>query len=215
MATSIAKTFLPTKDRLTIVEVGAGNGKLSHFLQQALDEVAPGKIKIIATDNGFQKREQVFGTIEKLDAQTIDVLKPDIVLCSWMPRQLSDINMRNHLSPEEYTTYQKINMATGACMSPEYLAREDMTHHRRKNKKLLGYILLGPVHACGHHLKTYGITNFHNTQLTFDNIGQYIDSQNIVRDANPTYLQEGYIQSRLHDILNLNVYDFAQDADFK
>lgn len=74
------------KKPITILEVGAGSGKLSHFLQKKLDEIAPGKVKVIATDNGSWsgiKKPFPVEAINQRDA--LSKYKPEIVISSWMP----------------------------------------------------------------------------------------------------------------------------------
>ena len=48
-----AESLEATKDHpITILEVGAGNGRLSYFLQQKLESKNPGKVKVISTESG-------------------------------------------------------------------------------------------------------------------------------------------------------------------
>ncbi|MDB5264947.1 MAG: uncharacterized protein JWN64_518 [Parcubacteria group bacterium] len=72
---------------ITILEVGAGNGKLSHLLKDSMkDLVASGKVKLVATDSGDWEIDSPWENVEKLEVK--DALKkyhPNIVISSWMP----------------------------------------------------------------------------------------------------------------------------------
>lgn len=70
---------------LTILELGAGNGRLAHFLREKLEKIAPGQIKLIATDSGSWRIEPIF-PVEKLGHQeALQKYKPQIAIFSWIP----------------------------------------------------------------------------------------------------------------------------------
>jgi len=70
---------------VTILEIGAGNGRLSHLLRRALDEKAPKRAKIVATDLFADKIKTNF-PVENLGYdEALKKYQPDIVICSWMP----------------------------------------------------------------------------------------------------------------------------------
>lgn len=80
------------KDPVTILEVGAGDGKLTHYLRKSLDRFAPGSFQIHATDvgreEGMHDEYQVLRTfpIEEIDnKRAIKKYQPAIVIFSWMP----------------------------------------------------------------------------------------------------------------------------------
>ena len=81
-----AQEFGASKDKpVTILEIGAGNGRLSHFLRQKIEEKVPGLVKIVATDSGKQGIKDDFD-VEELDhKKALEKHKPDIVISSWMP----------------------------------------------------------------------------------------------------------------------------------
>ncbi len=71
---------------VTILEVGAGNGRLSHFLKQQLEKDAPGKFQVIATDSGEWELDSSVFPVEQLDyPEAIKKYKPTVVITSWMP----------------------------------------------------------------------------------------------------------------------------------
>ncbi len=70
---------------LTILEVGAGNGKLTYFLRERLNAKAAGRLKIAATD--VQRRGRSSENVEELGyVEALEQYKPDIVISSWMPK---------------------------------------------------------------------------------------------------------------------------------
>jgi hypothetical protein len=75
------------KDKpIIILEIGAGNGRLTHFLQQKMELKIPGKVKIIASDNGSWKLKTIF-PVEVLQnhRMAVEKFKPKIILFSWIP----------------------------------------------------------------------------------------------------------------------------------
>lgn len=83
-------------DTIDILEVGAGNGRLTHFLKEVLPKkITDKKLEFMATDN-FSWDDNLVGNtvpflIKKIyDVEKIPVLEaikknPDIVISSWMP----------------------------------------------------------------------------------------------------------------------------------
>ena len=66
-----------------IVEVGAGNGELSHYLRQALRARGTDAV-VIASDRAPWPR--TVGRVEALDyREALKTYRPHLVLCSWMP----------------------------------------------------------------------------------------------------------------------------------
>lgn len=74
---------------VTILEVGAGKGQLTHWLKKYLTEhgLDEKKVKLIATDDqSWKKFEKPPFPVEKLDyPSAITKYAPDIILTSWMP----------------------------------------------------------------------------------------------------------------------------------
>lgn len=86
------------KDSIVVLEVGAGNGKLSHFLESVTQESSTTqddilqKISFIATDDSSWTttddgtKVTIGNNVEQADYKTaIEQYHPDIVLTSWMP----------------------------------------------------------------------------------------------------------------------------------
>jgi hypothetical protein len=66
-----------------ILEVGAGSGRLSHFLYLALEQRAPGRFVVIATDSGAWQLPHYF-PVEQLNAEdAIQLYHPEVVLACW------------------------------------------------------------------------------------------------------------------------------------
>ena len=76
---------------LIILEVGAGNGRLSHFLREKLGEDEKGLVEVIATDANVSKDTNPYGISPVFPVEHITTdealrqFNPDIVICSWMP----------------------------------------------------------------------------------------------------------------------------------
>ncbi len=93
-----------TKENPTIIlEVGAGNGRLTHFLQEKIDELLPGKVKIVASDSGKLKISPAFPVENIPHNEALATYKPKIVIFSWMPyRYDCTADFRAALSVDEY-----------------------------------------------------------------------------------------------------------------
>lgn len=104
---------------IIILEVGAGNGRLSHFLRQKLQEKVPGKFKIIAVDSGEWGIKPVF-EVEKMDyREALKKYNPQIIICSWMPYKVDFTgDFRATASVKEYIL---IGETDGGCCGDEWL----------------------------------------------------------------------------------------------
>ncbi|HAM88187.1 MAG: hypothetical protein US83_C0010G0005 [Candidatus Falkowbacteria bacterium GW2011_GWC2_38_22] len=103
---------------LVILEIGAGNGRLSHFLQQKLDSKIPRQTKVIATDSGAWTIKNDF-LVEQLNHnEAIEKYNPKIVIFSWMPYQEdSSKDIRKFKSVQEYIL---IGETDGGCCGDEW-----------------------------------------------------------------------------------------------
>lgn len=86
-----------------ILEVGAGNGRLAHFMKEELEKTKAGKFQIVATDSmerGFEPNYPV----EEIDYKdALAKYQPEIVICSWMPYSTDwTANFRSTPSVKEY-----------------------------------------------------------------------------------------------------------------
>lgn len=99
---------------LTILELGAGNGRLSHFLRQKLKKKATGEIKIIASDSGDWKIKSDFPVEHLRHDEALKEYDPDMVIFSWMPYQKDFTrDIRNMPNVKEYLLIGEAN--GGAC----------------------------------------------------------------------------------------------------
>lgn len=95
----------------TVLEVGAGDGRLAKYLSEAIHRVFrrrkekgahPRQIRVIATDNGSWNIETVF-LVERLDlVEALKKYDPDLVIWSWMPIGDWSYLIRRHPSVKEY-----------------------------------------------------------------------------------------------------------------
>lgn len=95
----------------TVLEVGAGDGRLAKYLSEAIHRVFrrrkekgkhPRQIRVIATDNGSWNIETVF-PVERLDlVEALKKYDPELVIWSWMPIGDWSYLIRRHPSVCEY-----------------------------------------------------------------------------------------------------------------
>lgn len=88
---------------MTILEVGAGNGRLTHFVQEELQKQGVTDITLIATDSGKNKIPKNF-PVETVDYEgALKKYNPTIVISSWMPMGFDMSKaIRNTQSVQEY-----------------------------------------------------------------------------------------------------------------
>jgi hypothetical protein len=93
-----------SNEPFVILELGAGNGRLAHFLDQDLGRRMPGRVKVIATDNGENAINAIFDNVKEMDyKQALQTYKPNLVIVSWMAPGLDmSADIRKTSSVEEY-----------------------------------------------------------------------------------------------------------------
>ena len=102
---------------LIILEIGAGNGRLSYFLQKMLEEKVPGQVKVIATDSGDWNLKNDFPVEQLKHDEAMEKYNPDIVVFSWMPYcEDSSKEIRQCPSVKEYIL---IGESDGGCCGDE------------------------------------------------------------------------------------------------
>ncbi len=80
------KEILKPKGKLKVLEIGAGNGALSFFLNKRFSGSG---VKSIATDSGEWKLETGVYPVENIShVEAIEKHNPDIIIFSWMPRKV-------------------------------------------------------------------------------------------------------------------------------
>lgn len=106
------------KNPLTILELGAGNGKFSHFLKEKIETRAPGQTKIIPTDSGKWNFKKSFPVKKLNHLEALKRYRPDLVIFSWMPYK-KDVSkdIRKFDSVKEYILIGEIN---GGCCGDEW-----------------------------------------------------------------------------------------------
>lgn len=97
-----------------ILEVGAGNGRLSHFLRERLPDAS-----IVAIDNGSWEIEPLF-SVEKMEIdEALEKYQPEIVISCWMPYQADWTPMFRACSSVQ--GYILIGETDGGCCGTETL----------------------------------------------------------------------------------------------
>jgi hypothetical protein len=102
---------------LVILEIGAGNGRLSHFLRGKLQKKIPKIVKVIATDSGDWGLKSDFPVEQLKHDEAMEKYKPDIVIVSWMPAQDNSKDIRKFDCVEEYIL---IGETSGGCCGDEW-----------------------------------------------------------------------------------------------
>ncbi|MBI5357692.1 hypothetical protein HZB74_02490 [Candidatus Saccharibacteria bacterium] len=99
------------EDKKTILDLGAGKGKLSHFLRVFLSD----DIEVIAVDSGTPETHHPVEAIDHKEA--LERYQPDIVIASWMP-YLEDWtqDIRDTDSVKEYILIGEAR--SGCCGDP-------------------------------------------------------------------------------------------------
>ncbi len=106
------KATIKPKGKMTILEIGAGNGKLAHYLNKYLEAIKC-DAKVIATDSGEWNLDENIFPVEKLThKEAIRKYRPDLIICSWMPRGID-------LTPDFPSEYILIGI-------PDYCATKEV-----------------------------------------------------------------------------------------
>jgi len=80
------KEILKPKGKLKVLEIGAGNGALSFFLNKRF---LGSDVKSIATDSGEWNLETGVYPVENIEhLEAIEKYSPDVIIFSWMPRNV-------------------------------------------------------------------------------------------------------------------------------
>jgi len=103
---------------VVILEVGAGNGRLTHFLRQYLDVKLSGKIKMIASDSGEWKLKSNFPVEAIGHEEALKQYNPQIVIFSWMPYQEDYTD--DFRATESVEEYLLIGETDGGCCGHEW-----------------------------------------------------------------------------------------------
>ena len=113
---------------IIILEIGAGNGRLSYFLRQKIEDKS---LKIIATDNGKWNLKTIF-PVETIDYKlALKKYNPEIVICSWMPFKIDFTKeIRKTKSVKEYIL---VGETDGGCCGDEQLTWEQPQNFKRIN----------------------------------------------------------------------------------
>ncbi len=109
------------KGEMVVLEIGAGNGKLAHYL----NEFTGNDINVVATDSGEWSLDSGIFQVEKLThKEAIEKYSPDMVICSWMPRDLD-------LTPDFKSEYILIG-STEHCATKQVWDRGVILENLRK-----------------------------------------------------------------------------------
>ncbi len=120
-----SKEFGGTKEKpILALEVGAGNGRLTHFLKERINQKKIENINLIATDIGKWWGWPFFWKpdfpVEKLSYnKALLKYNPDIIICSWMPDKDWTADFRQQKTVKEYILAGKTDeTGIGYCGDP-------------------------------------------------------------------------------------------------
>jgi hypothetical protein len=116
----ISEVVKKKEGTVTVLEIGAGDGRLTHFIKEKVEAALPGKVRVIATDNSSWENHGIRQDfpVENMDyREALKVFKPDIVLSSWMPND-ADFSkpIRKTPSVKEYVLIGEAD--SGCCGDP-------------------------------------------------------------------------------------------------
>ncbi len=121
---------------IIILETGAGNGRLSHFLKNQLLKKVGLNFKIIASDSGTWKIKPDF-PVEEIDVeQALRKYNPDIVVSSWETHSSHDWtkyyeenqNVKEYVLieiPREHSSSRKFSMTHLEDIEEKQICRHD------------------------------------------------------------------------------------------
>ena len=119
LAKRVAELGGTEENPTVILEVGAGNGCLTHFLQEKMNELIPSSVKVVASDSGDWKIPQAFLVENLPHNKALAKYKPKIVIFSWLPYQYDcTADFRAVESVDEYIL---IGETDGGCCGNEWL----------------------------------------------------------------------------------------------
>ncbi|MEK7166794.1 MAG: hypothetical protein AAB732_00015 [Patescibacteria group bacterium] len=156
-----------TNKPITILEVCAGNGRLTYFLQQKFEKILSEKVKIIGTDSK-QWGLKTFFPVEKLDYKAaIKKYQPEIIICSWMPPE-EDFT-KDFRSFESVKEYILIGESDNNCCGNRWLT---WGINYDKKDQIIPYVADGFERIDINEVKKYQICKT-------DMIGQYNHSNTV------------------------------------
>lgn len=206
----------PHEQKVDILEIYAGNGKLAYHMQKSLQEKCWDMFTYRAVDNWDDTRKNTSSLVQNMNhTQWIDIYKPDIIFASrlpfhpynmlpkWFQETLYALSFDRHL--RNLTEEQKIEYDD---MNKIYWSAErgnDITHYRRQNTKIQEYILIGNTSSTWDKEKTYGYTGAYFSDADYKRYGKE-DLENLRMQKNPLFQQDWFLRQEL-DIPTMNRYN--------
>lgn len=151
---SVYKT---SKDKIKILELGAWQGKLAHFLKQSLSDLYDNLFEIRAVDNNNELSwENQLPIVEDIDMNdVVSSYEPNIIISSWLASHPDNILLKwfmgkflsDGLSSDVLFSMNKLYMETSDGF--------DITHYRRTFPSVKEYILIWPISGCWSLEKTH------------------------------------------------------------
>ncbi|OGI65560.1 hypothetical protein A3A95_02800 [Candidatus Nomurabacteria bacterium RIFCSPLOWO2_01_FULL_39_18] len=128
---------------VVILEVAAGDGRLTHFLSQKLEKLVGKCVKIISMDSGKDYVDPHVRITPKFPVERIsqvDALvkyRPTIVICSWMPEDVDFTREFRHTSTVK--EYVLIGEDDGGCCGKPWDTWGYGANHKKHEGELAPY----------------------------------------------------------------------------
>lgn len=191
-------------DHITILEVGAGNGKLSYHLNKNLKNKYSDRCTLHAIDSWYENIPSIFDIERMSDSEAIARYNPDIILWSWMPQkpfwfQLLERKYWSQISDtiqstDEYKEYSKYcaDYRIERSKYPEYSATR-----RKQCNNLKEYILIGPLECCGDKEYTFWMPWANDDRSrTMKAANHFFNNKQMFEKSlieKPAYYDDGYL----------------------
>lgn len=118
LAEQVERLKVTTGKGVVCLEVGAGNGALTHFLRTEIQQLEVEGVTLVATDQGSPSISPVLPVEELGYKEALGTYNPDIVLASWMPYGHDwTYAMRATPSVQEYILIGDANLSGRISMS--------------------------------------------------------------------------------------------------
>ncbi len=138
------------QERVSLLEVCAGNGRLAYHMQKSLQEKYWDKFSYHAVDNWDQNRENKLPIVENIDNdQWLEKYNPDIILCSRLPLhpydrlpkgftdKFDELKYREHKNDQEEKELGEMYIVFWTVYN-----WNDITYYWRQNPNIKEYILI-------------------------------------------------------------------------
>lgn len=192
------------RNKVVVLEVCAGNGKLAYYLQQSLKERYWNVFDYYAVDNWDSNRENKLSIVENIDnMQWIITYAPDIVISSRLPfhpynilprgfqKRLYELTSKKKLTDQEQQEYDEMRVLYLPAMR-----WNDITYYRRQTPNINEYILIGNTSLTWDENKTYW---YKKESIPYSMYDRYSteDLENLRMEDTPLFMKDWFTKHEL------------------